>query len=56
MFRCFVPSQSNAENPLFGGVEEGADPSNPLYGGGDGERLGGAAHHSAGVQHRAGLR
>lgn len=28
--------QSNAENPLFGGVEEGGDAANPLYGGGDG--------------------
>lgn len=28
--------QSNAANPLFGGVEEGGDPANPLFGG-DGE-------------------
>ena len=36
----FSATQTNAANPLFGGVEEGGDAANPLYGGGDGEARG----------------
>lgn len=40
--------ESNAENPLFGGVEEGGDAANPLYGGGDESPIAGGQTYGGG--------